>query len=203
MKDSNFIFNQLFSITKKDRQNLHGHESFVIWFTGLSGSGKSTIANIVEKKLYSLGKSTFILDGDNLRHGLNNDLGFTLEDRKENVRRISECAKILVESGVIVLVTAISPFQKDRELSRGIMNEKEYIEVFVECPLNECEKRDPKGLYKKARLGEISEFTGVSSPYEEPISPEIRINSHNLTPLQCADYIIDYLVKEDYIAINS
>ena len=147
-------------------------------FTGLSGSGKSTIANLVEKKLHELGTSTYILDGDNLREGLNKDLGFSSEDRKENIRRIGEIAKLFVDGGIVTLATFISPYASDREAVRKIVSQGEFIEIYVKCSLEECENRDPKGLYKKARQGGISNFTGVSAPYEEPENPEIIIETN-------------------------
>nr|WP_309101264.1 adenylyl-sulfate kinase [Fredinandcohnia onubensis] len=167
------------SITKEDRQSLNNHKSFIIWFTGLSGSGKSTLANAVEKLLYSEGIRSYLLDGDNIRHGINNNLGFSAEDRKENIRRIAEVGKLFVDAGVVVLAAVISPYAEDRANARNIFEEDEFIEVYVKCPLNECEARDPKGLYKKARAGEIQNFTGISQPYEEPESPEIVVDTVN------------------------
>jgi adenylylsulfate kinase len=180
------IFHHCFTITKKERQNLHKHKSCIIWFTGLSGSGKSTIANAVENKLYDLGISTYILDGDNLRKGLNQDLGFSAEDRKENIRRAGEIAKLFVDSGIVVLATFISPYRCDRDTVKNNVRHDEFIEVYVDCSLENCEKRDPKRLYKKARKGEIKEFTGLSSPYEKPVNPEIIFNSNQYTVEECA-----------------
>ncbi|MGV3466149.1 MAG: adenylyl-sulfate kinase, partial [Heyndrickxia sp.] len=167
------IHPQNFSVSKEQRRLLHGHKSIIIWLTGLSGSGKSTIANLLELKLYENQISTFILDGDNLRSALNKDLGFSIKDREENIRRVGEVAKLFIESGTVVLVTFISPLEKDRRLVRELVDQGEFYEVYVKCPLEHCEKRDPKGLYKKARLGQIPEFTGITSPYEEPTNPEI------------------------------
>ena len=196
------IYHHHFSITKKDRQNLHKHKSCIIWFTGLSGSGKSTIANIVENKLHQLGISTYILDGDNLREGLNQDLGFSAANRKENIRRVSEVSKLFVDCGIIVLATFISPYRSDREAARNNVNRDEFIEVYVDCSLENCESRDPKGLYKKARNGVIKEFTGLSSPYEKPIQPEITLNSEQCSAEACAIQVIDFLNKQNYLSIQ-
>lgn len=163
----------------------------LLWFTGLSGSGKSTIANLVEQKLFALGKHSFLLDGDNIRHGLNKDLGFTDADRVENIRRVGEVAKLMTDAGLIVLTAFISPFRAERELARGMMPEGEFIEIFVDTPLAEAEKRDVKGLYKKARAGEIAHFTGISSPYEAPVSPEIRIDTTKESPEEAAERIVE------------
>lgn len=171
------IIPQKHSITKKDRNKLLRSKSLVIWFTGLSGSGKSTLANNLEKKLYENGFLTYILDGDNVRFGLNKDLGFDEAGRNENIRRIGEVAKLMVDAGIIVLTAFISPFKKDRDAVRSLLNENEFIEVFVKCPLNVCEERDAKGLYSKARRGEIKDFTGIDSPYEEPENPEFIIDT--------------------------
>lgn len=201
MDEQNNIFHYHFAITKKERQNLHGHKSYILWFTGLSGSGKSTIANAVENKLYELGISTYILDGDNLRNGLNQDLGFSAEDRKENIRRVGEVAKLFVDSGIVVLATFISPYRSDRETLRNSMGYGEFIEIYVNCPLENCEKRDPKGLYKKARKGEIKDFTGISSPYEKPVNPEIILNSNQYSVEECALQVIDFLKANHYLSI--
>ncbi|MGM0933380.1 MAG: adenylyl-sulfate kinase [Bacteroidota bacterium] len=166
-----------FHISKADRNKQNAHNSFVVWFTGLSGSGKSTIANRVEHELYKQGIKTFSLDGDNIRKGLNNNLGFTAEDRQENLRRIAEVAKLFVESGAVVIASFISPLKKDRELIKEIIGKKDYIEVFVNTSLEECERRDIKGLYKKARAGEIRNFTGIDAPYENPENPDIEIKT--------------------------
>ncbi|MEH7238315.1 adenylyl-sulfate kinase [Bacillus sp. JJ1562] len=181
------------SITKNDRQSLNDHKSLIIWFTGLSGSGKSTLANAVEKILYSEGIRTYLLDGDNIRHGINNNLGFSSQDRKENIRRIAEVGKLFVDAGIIVLVAVISPYAEDRAAARNIFGKDEFIEVFVNCPLNECEARDPKGLYKKARTGEIQNFTGISQPYEEPESPEIIVDSVNSSLSESTNQVYQYI----------
>ena len=169
-------------ITQDERAKLKGQNPCVIWLTGLSGSGKSTLANALEKELFKQGYHTFLLDGDNLRYGLTKDLGFDKESRIENIRRVSEVAKLFVESGLVIIVALISPFIKDREFARSLFKkEGEFIEVFVNTPLEVCESRDAKGLYKKARAGEIEEFTGITSPYEKPLNPELTLdNSENL-----------------------
>ncbi|MEB3101801.1 adenylyl-sulfate kinase [Ferviditalea candida] len=187
------------TVSKQQRQQLYRHKSCVLWFTGLSGSGKSTLANAVAERLYRLKVHSYVLDGDNIRHHLNKDLGFSPEDRAENIRRIGEVAKLFVDAGIIVLTAFISPFQADRQLVRKLTEEGEFIEIYVECPLEECEKRDPKGLYQKARRGEIPEFTGITSPYEEPAHPEIVIQSGNSTVDEAVGKIIDYLKRASII----
>ncbi|MBU3621102.1 sulfate adenylyltransferase subunit CysN [Polynucleobacter sp. CS-Odin-A6] len=179
LRRSSNIQNQFFEINKGARAASKQQKPMCLWFTGLSGSGKSTIANALEKELYQIGKHTYILDGDNVRHGLNHDLGFTEADRIENIRRVAEAAKLMVDAGLIVLVTFISPFQKDREMARSKFAEGEFIEIFVDTPLEECEKRDPKGLYKKARQGLIKNFTGIDSSYELPLNAEVVLNPFN------------------------
>jgi bifunctional enzyme CysN/CysC len=173
------ITNQVFKINRSSRAKLNQHNPLCIWFTGLSGSGKSSLANALEIKLHKLGKRTYILDGDNIRHGLNYDLGFTESDRIENIRRVSEVASLMVDAGLIVLVTFISPFIKVRSMARGKFMEGEFMEVYMNTPLSICEERDPKGLYKKSRAGEIKNFTGIDSPYEPPLSPEIVIHAED------------------------
>ena len=166
-------------VDKAARRELNGHTSKVLWFTGISGSGKSTIANAFEKALHDKGIRTYILDGDNVRHGLNNDLGFTDADRVENIRRVAEVAKLMVDAGVVVLTAFISPFRSERRMAREMFADDEFVEIFVDTPLEVAEARDPKGLYKKARRGEIPNFTGIDSPYEAPENPEIRISTEN------------------------
>jgi bifunctional enzyme CysN/CysC len=166
----------------------------VLWFTGLSGAGKSTIANLVEKKLHSVGRHTFLLDGDNVRHGLNKDLGFTDADRVENIRRIGEVAKLMADAGLIVLTAFISPFRAERQMVRAMFPEGEFVEVWVDTPLAEAEKRDVKGLYKKARAGDLKNFTGIDSPYEQPMHADIHIDTMKMTPEDAASYIVDQLV---------
>ncbi len=186
-------------VTKEMRQQRNQHKSAVLFFTGLSGSGKSTLANDVSRKLHELNVQSFVLDGDNIRQGLNKDLGFREEDRKENIRRIGEVSKLLVDSGQFAITAFISPFHSDRQVVRELLQQGEFIEVYVKCPINECESRDPKGLYKKARSGEIPHFTGVSSPYEEPINPEITIDTYNESREECANKVMAYLVKQGLI----
>ncbi|MEW9052910.1 MAG: adenylyl-sulfate kinase [Neobacillus sp.] len=184
------------TVTKADRRVQNGHGSAVLWFTGLSGSGKSTIANAVSSELYRLGINEYVLDGDNIRHGLNKDLGFSDYDRTENIRRIGEVAKLFVDSGAIVTTAFISPFRSDRDQVRALFEEGEFIEVFVSCPLDECEKRDPKQLYAKARRGEIKDFTGIDSPYESPERPEITVQSNLLSVKEAVDQILNYLKEK-------
>lgn len=182
-------------VEKKDRENLFKQKGIVLWFTGLSGSGKSTLAVEIEKKLYEIKKHTYILDGDNIRHGLNNDLDFSENSRKENIRRIGEVAKLFVDAGIITLVSFISPFIQDRENVRKKFQDNEFIEIYVKCSSKECEKRDVKGLYKKAREGKIENFTGIDSPYEEPLNPEIIVDTENNTIEECALKIIEYIIR--------
>ena len=169
----------------------------MLWFTGLSGSGKSTIANLVEKKLHAMGRHTFLLDGDNIRHGLNKDLGFTEADRVENIRRVGEVAKLMTDAGLIVLTAFISPFRAEREMVRNLLPEGEFLEVFIDTPLEVAEARDVKGLYKKARSGQLRNFTGIDSPYEAPENPEIRVATTEETPEEAAERIVDYLIKRE------
>jgi adenylylsulfate kinase len=189
-------------ITKEQRSSLTNQKPCVLWFTGLSGSGKSTIANAVEEKLYKNGNFTYLLDGDNIRHGLNKDLGFSEEDRVENIRRIGEVSKLFVDAGLIVLSAFISPFRKDRDFVRSLVKVGEFIEIFIDTPIEECEKRDPKGLYKKARNGEIKNFTGIDSPYEPPVNSEIHIKNVNISVDEASDAVINYLIKNKYIREN-
>ncbi len=187
------------SLSKEARREQNGHQSFVLWFTGLSGSGKSTVANAVAQKLFESSIRNYVLDGDNIRHGLNKDLGFSDADRTENIRRIGEVSKLFVDGGQVVLTAFISPFIADRELVRNLLEEDEFIEVYVKCPLEECEKRDPKGLYDKARKGLIPDFTGIHSPYEEPQAPEIVVNTSESSVDECVDQIIQYLSSKNAI----
>ncbi|SDW45413.1 sulfate adenylyltransferase subunit CysN [Nitrosomonas oligotropha] len=185
---------QNIDVNKQAHAAIKGQKPFIIWFTGLSGSGKSTIAILLERKLYSLGKHTYLLDGDAIRHGLNKDLGFTDADRIENVRRTAEVAKLMVDAGQIVLVSMISPFSAEREMARELVAQGEFFEVFVDVPIQAAEERDPKGLYKKARSGELKDFTGLDSPYEAPENPEVRIDTTTQTPEQAVEHIINYLL---------
>jgi adenylylsulfate kinase len=187
------------SITKEDRRKQNNHSSFVLWFTGLSGSGKSTIANALAKELYERDIRNYVLDGDNIRNGLNRDLSFSENDRTENIRRISEVSKLFVDNGTVVLTAFISPFLQDREAAKEIVSEKEFIEVFISCPIEECEKRDPKGLYSKARSGEIPDFTGIDSPYEAPISPALTIQTNEKSVSESVVAILNYLQRRELI----
>jgi len=194
------IFLHKGEISKSDRRKQNGHRSCCIWFTGLSGSGKSTLAMALEKKLFDQGIKTYVLDGDNIRHGLNSNLDFSPEDRTENIRRIGEVAKLFVDAGIIVLSAFISPYKKDRDRVRNILGENEFIEVFVDADINTCESRDPKGLYQKARAGEINDFTGISSPYERPVNPEIIIdNGKNSDLNKNVQLLISYLENKEII----
>jgi adenylylsulfate kinase len=186
-------------VSSKERSALKGQVPCVLWFTGLSGSGKSTIANAVESKLLELKKHTYLLDGDNIRMGLNKDLTFSDMDRVENIRRIGEVSKLFIDSGLIVLTAFVSPFLADRETVRSLLPEFTFIEVFVDTPLDICESRDPKGLYKKARNGEISNFTGISSPYEAPISPEIHIANEDNSVEEAAQKVLNYLGNKGFL----
>jgi len=187
------------TIKQSNRNILMNQKPFVLWFTGFSASGKSSIANIVEQKMYAMGYITYLLDGDNVRHGLNKDLGFDENSRIENIRRIGEVSKLFLDSGVIVLTAFISPYISDRTLVRELFNERDFLEVFVDTSLEVCEQRDPKGLYKKARKGEINDFTGISSPYEAPENPEIHIINNDITLDKASNRIIGYLIKNKYI----
>ena len=190
---------QALDVNKAARADLKGQKPCVVWFTGLSGAGKSTIANLVEKRLHALGRHTYILDGDNVRHGLNKDLGFTDADRVENIRRVAEVSRLMVDAGLIVLVSFISPFRAERRMARDLLRPDEFFEVFVQAPLEIAETRDPKGLYKKARRGELKNFTGIDSPYEEPERPEMRLDTTRLTPEEAADVILEQLRRADVI----
>lgn len=182
------------NINRQDRQNRNKHKSFVLWFTGLSGSGKSTLANAVEKHLFDSGHNVVVLDGDNIRHGLCSDLGFTEDDRHENMRRIGEVAKLFVETGTIVLAAFVSPYRSDREQVRNRLPHGDFYEVYCDCDLSTCEERDPKGLYARARKGEIENFTGISAPYEEPIKPDLVVNT-NRTSLEEEVKLVLYNLK--------
>ncbi|MFF2875324.1 adenylyl-sulfate kinase [Gottfriedia sp. NPDC057991] len=194
----NIVWHQA-SISKEDRRQKNNHHSCILWFTGLSASGKSTIANEVAKALFHLNVQQYVLDGDNIRHGLNKDLGFTDYDRTENIRRIGEVAKLFVDNGQIVLTAFISPFIADRNIVRSLVEQNEFFEVYVECSVETCESRDPKGLYKKAKNGEIQNFTGISSPYEAPINPEITLNTDKQSVQECVETILQFLKSKNYI----
>jgi len=189
------------SVIKRDlRQQQNAHKSAALWFTGLSGAGKSTLAHAVEEKLYALGCRTYVLDGDNVRHGLCKDLGFSVEDRTENIRRIGEVSKLFVDAGVITLTAFISPFRDDRERARALLEHGDFLEIYCKCPLHVCETRDVKELYKRARAGEVKNFTGLTSPYEEPLSPELIIETSQLSLEQSVEKILDVLRERGIIS---
>ena len=187
------------SIKRADREKLHKHKSVVLWFTGLSGSGKSTLAHAIEERLYKNGISTYVLDGDNVRHGLCRDLSFTDSDRVENIRRIGELAKLLTDAGIITLTAFISPFKIDRDEARKRMPHGDFLEIYCQCPIEICEQRDVKGLYKKARAGEIPFFTGIDSPYEAPVRPELVINTCDVSLEDSVQEVLILLIKHGVI----
>jgi bifunctional enzyme CysN/CysC len=193
---------QALDVNKRARAQLSHQKPCVVWLTGLSGAGKSTIANLVEKKLHADGRQTYLLDGDNVRHGLNRDLGFTDADRVENIRRVGEVARLMVDAGLIVLVSFISPFRAERSMARSLVEPGEFVEVFVDTPLATAESRDVKGLYKMARRGELKNFTGIDSPYEAPENPELRLDTTRLTPEAGADAVIAYLREAGIIDVD-
>ncbi|MGE7112424.1 adenylyl-sulfate kinase [Lysinibacillus sp. NPDC047702] len=195
---SNIVWHEA-SITKEERRTQNKHQSFILWFTGLSASGKSSVANAFARRLFDRGNQAFVLDGDNVRHGLNKDLGFDEAGRKENIRRIGEVSKLFVENGQIVLTAFISPYREDRQVVRALVEEGEFIEVYVKCSVETCEQRDPKGLYKKARNAEIPNFTGISAPYEEPENPEIILDTELNSIEVCVDQLTDILTSRGYI----
>ncbi|MFC4557999.1 adenylyl-sulfate kinase [Virgibacillus kekensis] len=197
-KSENIVWHDS-KVTKEHRQNLNNHKSAVIWFTGLSGSGKSTVSVELEKELHNLGVRTYRLDGDNVRHGLNKNLGFSPEDRTENIRRIGEVSKLMVDAGLFTLTAFISPYREDRDNVRELLDEGEFIEVYVKASVETCESRDPKGLYKKARAGEIKGFTGIDAPYEEPKNPEVTVNTDKLSIEESVQTIIEYLKEKGYL----
>jgi len=197
-KSTNTVWHHA-TINREDRQSLNGHKSVILWFTGLSGAGKSTLANEVEALLYEKGKRTYVLDGDNIRQGLCGDLTFSDEDRVENIRRIGEVAKLMVDAGLLTLTAFISPFRAERQRVRDLVPAGDFIEVYCRCDLSVCEERDVKGLYKKARAGEISQFTGVSSTYEEPENAEVIVDTDKHSLQECAQQVIDYLVLKGIV----
>ena len=186
-------------VSREDRGDLLGQRGCVVWLTGLSGSGKSTIARVLESKLVGAGRLAYVLDGDNVRHGLNSDLGFSRDDRQENIRRISELSALFSDAGIVTIAAFISPYRSGRQLARRTVGPERFIETFIDISLAECEKRDPKGLYKQARAGEIADFTGIDAPYEAPETPEIRITEEESTPVDAADKIISYLTEKGFI----
>jgi len=198
MSNKNIVWHD-HHVLKEERSQLKEQKPCILWFTGLSGSGKSTIANAVESRLVELNKHTYLLDGDNIRMGLNKGLGFSDEDRIENIRRIGEVSKLFVDAGTIVLTAFISPFQKERDAVRSLVEDGEFIEVFIDTLLEVCESRDPKGLYQKARSGEIANFTGISSPYEAPIKPEIHIINDNTSIEDVTQKIINFMLEKGYL----
>ena len=187
-------------VTRADRERLLGQRGCVAWFTGLSGSGKSTVSRVVEEKLAADGRLVYVLDGDNVRHGLCADLGFSDDDRKENIRRIGHVAALMADTGAIVLTAFISPFRSDRQQVRDVVGDHDFLEVFVDAPLDVCESRDPKGLYKKARAGQIPEFTGISSPYEPPESPAVHLKTGELSLDECAAAVQDMLKQGGFLS---
>jgi len=189
-------------VTHEARILRNGHQAAILWFTGLSGAGKSTLAQAVEKELFQRRCHTYILDGDNIRFGLNRDLGFSPEDRTENIRRIGEVAKLMMDAGTICLTAFISPYRVDRQGAREIAPEGKFIEVYTKCSLEVCESRDPKGLYKKARAGQIPEFTGISAPYEEPEAPELVVETDKYTVQQCVRQVIDFLIARKVLVVD-
>jgi len=191
-KQSYTTWNTHYSVTKHERQKLNKHKSFVLWLTGLPASGKSTLSNTLECKLYEMGIHTYVLDGDIVRAGLCKDLCFSIKDRRENVRRIAEVARLLVDAGIVVITAIISPYRDEREAARKMFNPGDFIEIYVKCPLHECERRDPKGLYRKARTGEIHGFTGITAPYEVPSNPDITID----TSKSPAEKSVEQLIKQ-------
>lgn len=198
MKTENTVWHNQ-QISKEQRASLKKQKPCLLWYTGLSGSGKSTVANAVDALLFQYQCHSYLLDGDNVRHGLNGDLSFSDTDRIENIRRISEVAKLFLDSGLIVSTAFISPFATDRSLARNKLAQGEFIEVFIDTPIDVCEQRDPKGLYKKARAGEIKNFTGINSAYDVPQSPEIHVRTDEKTIQQCAEQIVDYLIDNNFI----
>ncbi|TMN21751.1 adenylyl-sulfate kinase [Lentibacillus cibarius] len=197
-KSENIVWHDS-KVTKAHRQQLNNRKSAVVWFTGLSGSGKSTISVELEKELHNMGVRTYRLDGDNIRHGLNKNFGFSPEDRKENIRRIGEVSKLMVDAGLFTLSAFISPYREDRDEVRALVEDGEFIEVFVDASVETCEERDPKGLYKKARAGEIKGFTGIDAPYEAPVNPEVTVDTDKQSLEESVQTIVAYLQKKGYV----
>ena len=195
-KLNNYVVWQKVLVTREMRESLNGHKSLVLWFTGLPRSGKSTIAHTLEKKLYDLGIRTYTLDGDNIRHGLCSDLGFTPEDRAENLRRVAEVVKLFLDAGLVVLCAFVSPFKKDREMVRKIVGEENFIEIYCRCPVEVCKTRDWKGFYQKAERGEIKNYTGISAPYEEPENPDIILDTHILSVEESVERVFNFVINK-------
>jgi len=193
---------QALDVNKAARASIKGQKPCVLWYTGLSGAGKSTVANLVDKRLHAAKRHTYLLDGDNVRHGLNRDLGFTDQDRVENIRRIAEVAKLMVDAGLIVSTAFISPFRAERQMARTLVADGEFVEIFIDTPLGVAEQRDPKGLYKKARRGDLKNFTGIDSPYEKPETPELTIDTTDATPEQAAELVVGYLQRRGIVSLG-
>lgn len=189
-------------VSRQDRNSLNNHKSGLVWFTGLPSSGKSTIAHLLEKELFSRGIHTYVLDGDNVRHGLNSNLGFSREDRRENLRRIVELSKLMMDAGLIVLAAFVSPYREEREYVRSRFNSDNFLEIYVRCSVEECERRDPKGNYKRARAGIIKDYTGISSPYEEPENPDLLIDTEELDLESSVHKVLELLDKKNFISFN-
>ncbi len=200
MSEHSEVFWQDYAVSRRDRTALLKQEPLLLWFTGLSGAGKTTLANCLAKRLYDFGYATYVLDGDNLRHGLNRDLGFSVAARHENVRRMAEVAGLMYDAGLITLAACISPFKAERDFARSLVPAEKFVEVFVDTPLSLCEQRDNKGLYRRARAGEIINFTGIDSPFERPEEPEIAIHTTGRSPVECVDAIMDYLFAHRLIS---
>ncbi|WP_458411816.1 adenylyl-sulfate kinase [Schinkia sp. CFF1] len=198
VKSENIVWHRA-QVRKHDRHRLNGHKSAILWFTGFSGAGKSSLSVAVEKELHKRGIRTYVLDGDNIRHGLNRNLGFTPEDRTENIRRIGEVSKLFVDAGVLTLTAFISPYRMDRDMVRAMVEDGEFVEIYVKCALAECERRDPKGLYKKARNGEIKGFTGIDAPYEPPQNPELIVETDQESLRESVERVLSYLQEKGYI----
>jgi len=195
-KLNNYVVWQKVLVTREMRETLNGHKSLVLWFTGLPSSGKSTIAHFLEKKLYDLGIRTYTFDGDNIRHGLCSDLGFTPEDRAENLRRVAEVIKLFLDAGLVVLCAFVSPFKKDRERVRKIVGEENFIEIYCRCPVEVCKTRDLKGFYQKAERGEIKNYTGISAPYEEPETPDLILDTHILSVEESVERVFNFVINK-------
>ncbi len=196
-----YVFYQNTYISREEREKVYGHKSGVVWLTGLSGAGKSTIAHKLELYLFEKGIRVYVLDGDNVRHGLNKDLGFSMEDRKENIRRIAHVAALFVDAGILTICAIISPYKVDREMAREIIGKDKFLEVYVKCPLKVCEDRDPKGLYKKARSGLIKGFTGIDDPYEEPKNPDLVLDTSIMSIEECMNSLLELLRSRGWVSI--